>query len=81
MSKYIIEQHTGYQYEPIPDGEFDSQEAAINGMRELESECGFRDMRVVKDDGPRYNLSGRMLIGDDAHEVIEYGLDSDSDDE
>ena len=77
MAKFIIEQFTGHQYEPIAEGEFDSQEAAVNGMKELESECGWRDMRVVKDDGPRYNLSGSMLTGDDANEVVEYGLESE----
>lgn len=50
MSKYIVEQHTGYQYEPIPEGDFDCKEAAINGMRELEAELGWRNMRVVDED-------------------------------
>ena len=74
---YTIEQHTGYQYEPIPEGDFETAEAAIAGMRELETSHGWRDLRVVKDEGERYDLSGHLL----AHEVIEYGLESDEDDE
>lgn len=81
MTTYTIQQHTGHQYESIQDGEFETAEAAIAGMRELEANLGWRDMRVIKDEGERYNLSGRLLIGDDAHEVIEYGLDADEDEE
>ena len=78
---YSIQQHTGYQYEPILEGDFETAEAAIAAMRELETDLGWRDLRVVKDAGQRYNLSGYLLIGDDAHEVIEYGLDADEDDD
>lgn len=78
---YTIQQHTGYLYEPIPEGDFETAEAAIACMRELETSLGCRAMRVVKNAGPRYDLSGHPLIGDDAHEVIEYGLDDDEDDD
>ena len=72
---YTIQQHTGYQWEPVQGGDFDTAEAAIACMRGLETGHGWRGLRVVKDveATPRYDLSGRPLIGDDAHEVIEYG--------
>lgn len=78
---YTVQQHTGYQYEAIKEADFETAEAAIAGMRELETNLGWRDMRVVKDEGARYNLSGHLLTGDDAHEVIEYGLEADEDEE
>lgn len=78
---YTIEQHTGYQWEAILEGDFETAEAAIAAMRELETDLGWRDLRVVKDAGPRHDLSGYPLIDDDAHEVIEYGLDADEDDD
>jgi hypothetical protein len=62
---YIIESRTQYQYEPIPEGEFSSAEAAIAGMRELESNLGWRNLRVV----------------DAAGHVIELGIGSLADDE
>lgn len=76
---YTIQQYTGHQYEAIQDGDFETAKAAIAGMRELETNLGWRDLRVVADEGERYNLSGRLLTGDDAHEVIEYGLETDED--
>ncbi|MGU5635187.1 hypothetical protein ACV1DV_06500 [Aeromonas veronii] len=51
MSNYTIEQFTGRQYEPIPEGDFDSQEQAVNSMKELEYELGWKSMRVVDSDG------------------------------
>ena len=78
---YTIQQHTGYQWEPVQEGDFETAEAAIAAMDVLETELGWRDLRVVKDAGTRYDLSGHRLIGDDAHEVIEYGLESDEDDD
>lgn len=78
MPSFVIQQYTGHQYEPIPEGEYDSAEAAITGMREMEKLLGWRAMRVVKvDDEPRTDLSGSPLTGDNAHEVLEYGLGND----
>jgi hypothetical protein len=77
-AKFIVEQYTGYQYEPIHDAEFDSAHAAIRGMHELEDSMGWRGMRVVKDTGPRYNLSGALLTGDNAHEVVAHGRGYDN---
>lgn len=73
--KFTIEQHAG-QWEPIPEGNFETQDAALAAMRDLEESMGWRDLRVVRDAGPRHDLSGRPLTGDNAHEVVEYGLAS-----
>lgn len=76
-SKFVIQQYTGHQYEDLPEGEFDRSEQAIASMRELEQNLSWRDMRVVKvTEEPRRDLSGRILTGDDAHEVIAYGRES-----
>lgn len=50
MTTYTIQQRTQYQYEPIQEGDFDSAEAAISAMHELENNLGWRNLRIVKDD-------------------------------
>lgn len=71
---YEVHQHTGYQWESIVAGEFDTAEAAIAGMTELEDQHGWRDLRVVKqvtdDDGAIVN-----------REVVVVGQESDDDEE
>ena len=47
---YIIEQFTGYQFEPIPYGEFDTEEEAIKAMQILENDLGWSDMRLSRTD-------------------------------
>lgn len=53
MSNYTIEQFVKHanQYEPLPEGEFDTEQAALSAMRELEESCGFTDLRVVDSEG------------------------------
>lgn len=53
MSNYTIEQcdQNGNNYEPIPEGEFETETSAIAAMHELEKECGWTNMRVVDCDG------------------------------
>lgn len=53
MSNYTIEQFVKHsnQYEPMQDGEFDSEPAALSAMRDLAENCGFTNMRVVNSDG------------------------------
>lgn len=43
---YVIEQFTGYQFEPIPECEFDTEEEATKAMQTLENDLGWSDMRV-----------------------------------
>ena len=47
---YIIEQFTGYQFEPIPEGDFDTEEEATKVMQILENNLGWSDMRVSRTD-------------------------------
>ena len=47
---YVIEQFTGYQFEPIPEGEFDTEEEATEAIQKLENELGWSDMRVSRTD-------------------------------
>lgn len=81
MTTYIVQQHTGHQFEVVENGEFATQAEAVAAVQELETNLGWRDMRVVADNGPRYNLSGRMLTGDDAHEVVFVGQEGEASDE
>lgn len=67
---YIVEQHTGHQYEPIENGNFKTLDAAKAAVSELATELGWTGLRVVLDNGPRTDLSGRALTGDDAREVV-----------
>lgn len=45
---YVIEQFTGYQFERIPEGEFDTEEEATEAMQMLENDLGWSDMRVSR---------------------------------
>ncbi len=45
---YQVQQCTGYQYEPIPEGDFETAEEALASMRALESNLGWRNLRVVE---------------------------------
>lgn len=45
---YEIQQHTGYQWEPVAEGEFTTEAEAIAGMKDLETNLGWRDLRAVK---------------------------------
>ena len=48
---YYIEQKTQYQWEVIPEGDFSSLNEALSGMRELETNLGWRNLRVKCPDG------------------------------
>ncbi len=62
---YIIQQHTGRQYEDIPEGEFQTAEEATAAMGNLESNLGWRSMRIVAES------EGRVT------EVVALGLEPD----
>ena len=70
---YEIQQHTGYQFEPVPNGDFETADGAIAGMNELESELEWRDLRVIE----VIRTDGAITHGD----VIAVGSPSDEDDE
>jgi len=46
--RFRVEQYVthAHQYEPMPEGNFDTAEAAIAGMRDVAENCGFTGMRV-----------------------------------
>ena len=72
MTTYIIQQYTGRQYEPIPEGNFVSFDAALAGLQELENNLGWRDLRIIASYS-RTDLSGMLMIGNDAHEILYVG--------
>jgi hypothetical protein len=78
---FCIQQWVSYgtsgQFEDITNGESQTADEAIAGMRELEQEQGWRNLRVVRNRGPRYNLSGNRVLGSAAVDVIEEGLKSE----
>lgn len=46
---YCMQQKTAYGiWEPVPEGEFETADEAVAGMRELESAMGWRDLRVIE---------------------------------
>lgn len=63
---------------PIDTGRFDTLAEAKTCIAELSAELGWTGMRVVLDNGPRYNLSGKLLTGADAHEVVFTQGDDDT---
>lgn len=69
---YIIEQHTGYQFEPLADGEFVSLEEAESAMTELETGLGWRNMRIVKE-----TSEGNIVT---SKQTVEYGATEKDDD-
>lgn len=38
----------GHQFEPVPEGDFVSQDAAVAAMRELVDELGWDSLRVIE---------------------------------
>lgn len=69
---YEVQQQTEYQWEPMVDGEFETEAEAIAGLESLEHDLGWRDMRVV-----------RQILAEDGgildREVVMVGQTSDSD--
>jgi hypothetical protein len=53
MSNFTIEQFIEHanQYEPLPEGEFDTEQGALSAMQDLEANCGFTGLRIVDSDG------------------------------
>ena len=66
LATYIVQANG----DPIDNGRFDTLDAAKACIAELATELGWTGMRVVLDNGPRHNLSGKLLTGSDAHEVV-----------
>lgn len=46
----VVDGTTTYD-EPVPNGDFNSEKEAIQGMIELVRECGFTNLRVVDSNG------------------------------
>ncbi|BEH73322.1 hypothetical protein [Edwardsiella tarda] len=53
MCNYTIEQFVKHsnQFEPMQEGEFETEDAAIKAMQDLADICGFSNMRIVNSDG------------------------------
>ncbi len=66
---YQIQQHTGYQFEPLQEGNFDTLAAAQAGMAELELDLQWRNMRIAE-----YveTAAEHKLV-----QVVEYGAEGD----
>ena len=60
-------------WEPVPEGEFDTEREARDGMEVLEQEAGFRNLRVVQE-----TIRDNVVV---AHETVLYGLDDEEDGE
>lgn len=52
---FQIQQKTAFQWEPIAEGDFDSEESAMSALSELETNLGWQDLRIVetKEDNAR----------------------------
>lgn len=71
MTNFVIEQGTYNRsnWEPVPEGEFDSIEGAQNAMAEVEQNLGWRDLRISREVVENNVVTER--------EVVEYGLESE----
>ncbi len=49
MSKAVIQGCYYSQWEPIPNGEFETVDEALEAMLELQNSLGWRNLRVVSD--------------------------------
>jgi hypothetical protein len=68
---YTIQQsaHNGATWEPVPEGDFDTFQAALAAMRELQDSLGWRGLRITRD-----TFSGDEVVDSG---VLEYGLEHD----
>jgi hypothetical protein len=72
---YAIQQsaHNGATWEPVPEGDFDTFQAALTAMRELQDSLGWRGLRITRD-----TMSGNEVVDSEA---LEYGLENEPEDE
>jgi hypothetical protein len=72
---YTIQQsaHSGATWEPVPEGDFDTFQAALAAMRELQDNLGWRDLRITRD-----TISGNEVV---EIEVLEYGMENETEDD
>jgi hypothetical protein len=70
---YQIQQHTGYQYEPLQEGNFDTLAEAQACMAELERDMQWRDMRIAE--YAETDSEHKMV------QVVEYGAEGDDEDD
>ena len=72
---FVIEQNTYNRsnWEPVPEGEFETLEAAQMAMSDVETNLGWRDLRISRETTRDNVVTGR--------EVVEYGLESEVADE
>lgn len=75
---FVIEQaaHNSSNWEPVPEGGFVTIEEARAAMADLETNLGWRNMRICRAE-PEYNASTGKYYAD----VVEYGLESEESDE
>ncbi len=74
-TNYVIEQGTYNRsnWEPVPEGEFDTLEGAQKAMVEVEENLGWRDLRISRE------VCENNVVTES--EVIEYGFESEQEDE
>lgn len=74
-TSFVIEQGTYNRsnWEPVPQGEFETLESAQKAMAEVETNLGWRDLRISRETTDENVVTGR--------EVVEYGLESEDADE
>lgn len=74
-TNFVIEQGTYNRsnWEPVPEGEFETLAEAQKAMAEVETNLGWRDLRISRETTDENVVTGR--------EVIEYGLESEATDE
>lgn len=74
-TNFVIEQGTYNRsnWEPVPEGEFETLEEAQEAMSDVETNLGWRDLRISRETTNDNVVTGR--------EVVEYGLESEVSDE
>ena len=74
-TNFVIEQCTYNRsnWEPVPEGEFETLEEAQEAMSDVETNLGWRDLRISRETTNDNVVTGR--------EVVEYGLESEASDE
>lgn len=74
-TNFVIEQGTYNRsnWEPVPEGEFETLEEAQEAMSDVETNLGWRDLRISRETTNDNVVTGR--------EVVEYGLESEASDE
>jgi len=74
-TSYIIEQGTYNRgnWEPVPECEFETLAEAQKAMADVETNLGWRDLRISRE-----TVDSNVVTGRD---VVEYGLESDEEED